>query len=175
MHERLHRLDIVVHAGEQDALVSERNARVREALERLFHFHGELARMIDMDAHPERMIFFEHGAKLRRDALRQKNRNARADPEKLNVRNSAKAAENALEFFIAENEGVAAGEKHVAHFGVLFEITKGFLEIGVELLFAHAAHDATPGAVTAVTRTTIRDEKEDAIGIPMNEAGHRHM
>src|SRR5205814_2565698 len=154
---------------------SERNAVISQALQRLFHFHGELARMIDMNAHPERMVFLKHGAKLRRDALRQENRNARADAEKLDVRNGAEPAQDALEFFIAENKGIAAGEKHVAHFGVLFEITKRFLEIGVEFLFAHAAHHATPGAVTAVTRTTIRDEKEDAIGISMDEAGHRHV
>src|SRR5204863_8477447 len=104
---------------------------------RLFHFHGELARMIDMHAHPERMIFLEHRAKLRCDALRQENWNARADPEKLNVWNGAEPTQDALEFFVAENEGVAAGEKHVADFGVLFEITERFFEIGVEFLYAH--------------------------------------
>ena len=39
VHERFHRLEIVVHAGQQHALVPERNAGVGETLERLFHLN----------------------------------------------------------------------------------------------------------------------------------------
>jgi len=45
--------------------------------------------MIDVHAHPKRMMFGEHRAKLGRYALRQENWNARADAEKLDVRNGA--------------------------------------------------------------------------------------
>ncbi len=89
MHERFHRFEIVVHAFEQDALIAERDAGVGESLERLLDFNRELARMIDVHAHPKRMMFCEHRAKFRRDPLRQENRNARADAEKLDVRNGA--------------------------------------------------------------------------------------
>ena len=65
VHERLHRLEIVVHAREQDALVAERNAVIRQPLERFFHFDGQLARMIHMHTHPERMIFLQHLRKAR--------------------------------------------------------------------------------------------------------------
>ena len=37
------------------------------------------------------------------------------------------------------------------------------------------ADDAAAGAITAVARAAIRDEKEDAIGIAVDEAGHRHV
>ena len=66
-------------------------------------------------------------------------------------------------------------EKDVAHFGVLFQITERLLEIGVQFLFAHAAHDAAARAITAVARATIRHEKEDAIRITMHQARHRHV
>ena len=47
--------------------------------------------MIDVHAHPERMIFLQHRAELGRDPLRQENRNARADAEKLDVLESRAA------------------------------------------------------------------------------------
>ncbi len=148
---------------------------IRQTLERFLHFHGQLARMIRMHAHPERMIFLQHGAKLGRDALRQENWNSRPDAKKLDVRDRAQPAKNAFELVVAENQGVAAGEKHVAHFGVLFQITEGLLEIGVQLLLAHAAHDAAPRAIPAVTRATIRHEKQNAIRISMHQTRHRHV
>ena len=135
----LHRFEIVVYACQQHALVAERNAGVGEALERFFHFNRQLARMIHVHAHPERMMFLQHRAKLRRDSLRQENRNARADAKKLDVRNRAQAAKQLVELIVAENKCVAAAQEDVAHFGVLFEITERFLEIGVQFLFAHAA------------------------------------
>ena len=58
--------------------------------------------MIDVHAHPERMIFLQHRAELRRDALRQENRDARADAQKLDVRDRAQAAQNFLELIVAE-------------------------------------------------------------------------
>ena len=70
MHERFHCFEIVVHPFEQHALVAERDAGVGEPLERFFHFNRQLARMIDVHAYPERVIFLQHGAKLRRDPLR---------------------------------------------------------------------------------------------------------
>src|SRR5438552_9420257 len=87
VHKRLHSFQIVVHPGEQNALVSERDTRVGETLQRLLHLNRQLARMIHMHTHPKRMIFRQYRAQLRCDALRQANRNARANAEKLNVRN----------------------------------------------------------------------------------------
>ena len=40
-----------------------------------------------MDADKQGLKLFEHRAQFRRDALREENRNARADPEKLDVWN----------------------------------------------------------------------------------------
>ena len=45
-----------------------------------------------MDADEQRMIFFQHGAQRGRDALGQKNRDARADAQKLQMRNGPQLA-----------------------------------------------------------------------------------
>ena len=72
-----------------------------------------------------------------------------------------------LEPVIAENQSVAATQKHIAYFGVCFEITERLLEIGVKFLFANSANYSTPCAITAVTRTTGRHQKQNAVRISM--------
>ena len=57
MHECFHCFEIVVYAFEQHALVAERDAGVGKTFEGFLHLNRELARMIDVQAHPERMIF----------------------------------------------------------------------------------------------------------------------
>src|SRR6266545_4483439 len=111
--------------------------------------------MIDMHTHPERMMFRQHRAKLRRDPLRQENRHPRADAEELNVRDRSQPRKQLVDPFIAENKSVSTAQKHVAHFGVRFEIAECFLEICVQFLFADAAYHATPRTVAAVARATI--------------------
>ena len=58
--------------------------------------------------------------------------------------------------------------KNAYDFGVLFEITECFLEIGVQFLLADSANDAGACAISAVTRATIGDQKQNAIGIAMD-------
>ena len=81
-----------------------------------------------------------------------------------------------FQFVVAENEARRRRERsNVAHFGVLFEITKRFLEIGVQFLFAHAADDAAARAISAVAGATIRHQKQNAIWIAMDQTRHRHV
>src|SRR5215475_7017140 len=122
VHERLHRFEIVVHTGEQHALIPERYAGVRESLKCFFDFNRQFARMINVHAHPERMIFRQDRAQLWRDALWQKDRNARANAKKFNVLYRAQPTEQLVELVVAENERVAAAEQDIAHFGVLLKI-----------------------------------------------------
>src|SRR5262249_32351372 len=120
--------------------------------------------MIHMHTHPERVMFRERRAQLRRDALRHKNRNPRADPEKFNVSNRAQSRKQFVDLVAAKNESVAAAQKHVTHLRVLFEITERLLEIRVQFLFADAAHHAAARAVAAIARATIRYQEQDAVG-----------
>src|SRR5213076_1251045 len=100
-----------------------------------------------------------------------KNRNARADAEKLDVRNRTQTAEDFLEFVVAEKQGVAAAQEDVTDLGVLFEITKCCFELGVQLLLARATDHAASCAITAVARAAIGNEKEHAVRIAMHQPG----
>src|SRR5207237_7098170 len=163
VYNHIHRFEIVYLAYEHHAFIAERDSGIGETFDVFLHFNGQLARMVYVHAHPERMIFRKHRAKLRRDPLWQENRDARADPEKLDVRNRAQAAQNFLELIVAENERVAAAQKHVAHFGVLFEVAERFLEIGVQFLFANAADHAAPCAISAIGSAAISHQKQHAV------------
>src|SRR5438270_12681008 len=115
--------------------------------------------MMHGDGHPERMMFGQNRAWLRRDPLGQKDWNTRADAEKLDVLDRAQSRQQLVDLVVAENERVAAAQEHITHFGVLFEITKRFLKIGVQFLFANAADHATARAISAVSRTTTGYQK----------------
>src|SRR5438093_13497394 len=110
--------------------------------------------MIYMHTDPERMMFREHRTQLRRDALRQENRDPRADANKLDVLNRPQSRKQLVDLVVAENESIATTQEYVADFCVCFEISERFLEICVHFLFADDADHAAPGAVTAVTGAT---------------------
>ena len=107
---------------EQHALVAERNAGVGQAAERVAHFRRQFARMIGVDADEQRMKFFQHRAQFRRDALRQENRDARADAQKFHVRNRAQPAQQIFQLLIAQQQRVAAAQQHVADFRMLRDV-----------------------------------------------------
>ena len=132
-----------------------RNACVGEALQRLFYLDCQLARVIDVHAHPERMILRQHRAQLRRDPLREENRHPRTDAQKFDVPDSAQPRQQLLEPVIAENQSVAPAQKHVAYLGVRFKIAERLLEIRAQFLFANSANHPTPCAVAAVTRAPV--------------------
>src|SRR5580765_8334088 len=124
--------------------------------------------MIHVHAYPERMIFRQHCAQLGRYSLRQENRHPRADPQELDMLDSAQPRQQLLEPVIAENQSVATTQKHIAYFGVCFEITERLLKIGVKFLFANSADYSTSCAIPAVTGTTIRHQEQNTIRIPMH-------
>src|SRR4051812_1846586 len=111
LHLRLHHGDIVIDVAKEDGLIAEGNPGVCQTAERVADFGSQFARMVRMNADEERMKFFQHLAQFRRDALGQKNRNARADAQKFQMRNRAKLAEEMFEAFVTEEERVAAAEE----------------------------------------------------------------
>src|SRR4029453_934883 len=112
-----------------------------------------------MAALPKGMIFLEDRAELRRNPLREENRHARTDAEKLDVLDRTEPAENFFQLRVAEEKRVAAGQEHITHLGVFFEIFEGGLEFGVQLLFAHAADDTGAGAIAAIAGAKIGHKK----------------
>ena len=83
--------------------------------------------------------------------------------------------EQGLEFGIAQQQRIAAGEEHVADFGMLLQITERGFVFHVQMLLAYTAHHAAAGAVAAVAGAAISDQEEHAIRITMHEAWHRHV
>ena len=140
-----------------------------------FHLDCQLARMIDVHAHPERMIFRQHRAQLRRDSLRQENRHPCADPQKFDVLDRAQPRKS---FSSLSSLKIRASPplKSTSRTSVCcFKITERLLEIRVQFLFANSANHSTPRAIAAVTRATVRHQKQDTIRIPMHQSRHRHV
>jgi len=54
------------------------------------------------------MEFLQHGAKLGGDALRQEDRDARAEAEKFHVRNGPQLTQEVFQLFVVEQQGIAA-------------------------------------------------------------------
>ena len=175
LHERLHHCYVVIDVLKQHGLVAEWDARVGQATERVANFGGQLARMVRVNADEKRMKLFEHRAEFRRDALRKKNRNARAEAEKLDVLDAAQPVQEVFELLVAEQQRVAAAEQHVAHFGVLADVLYLAIELRVKIVARRIAHESRPGAITAVRRAAVGDEEEHPVRIAMHQSGHRRM
>src|SRR6266567_9300015 len=103
--------------------------------------------MIRMNADEQRVIFLQSRAQLRRDALREKNRDVRAEAQELHVRDAAQLREQVFELLVAEQERVAAAEQHVAHFGMLADIADLLREVGMKIVARRVADEPRARAI----------------------------
>src|SRR6185503_4661458 len=142
LHERLHHGHVVIDMLEEHGLVAQRNTRIRQAAERVAHLGGQLAWVVGVDADEERMKLSQHRAQLRSDALREKDRNAGPDAKELDVPNRPQPAEKIFQLLVAEQQRVAAAQQHVPHFGMLFDVSKLFVEVRMKVVSAGVAHQA---------------------------------
>ena len=175
VHERLVDGRVVVHAAEENALISQWNAVIGQSIEGVAHFGGEFPWMVHMDTHPERMVPRQHGTEFRRDPLRQENGNARTNPEEFNVRNTAQPLEHGLEPPIREQESIATRQQDVAYFRVFLEVAVGGLEFRVQFLFAGSADDTAARAVAAIGSAAVGHQKKHPVGIAVHESRHGHV
>ena len=174
MDEGRHHPGVVVDPAEQHRLVAQRHPGVAQALARLAQILGALLRMIDVDAHPDRTVLLEHLAQLRRDALRQENRDARADADELHVLDRAQPAEDVVELAIRQQQWIAAAQQDVAHLRMLLDVAQPPLVFRVEVVVLRIAHQPAPRAVAAIGGAPVGDQKQDAVGITVDQPGHRH-
>ena len=75
----------VVNSLEQHGLVAYGNTGIAQPLTRRAALRRYLIRVVEMRIDINRMIFFEHVAKFRRDSLRKYDRGSRADANHLDV------------------------------------------------------------------------------------------
>lgn len=82
----------------------------------------------------------------------------------------AEFAEEVVEFVIGKEEGVAAAQEDVADFGVFADVLESGFEFGVEVVILGVGDEATAGAVTAIGGAAVGDEKEDTVGVAVDDA-----
>ena len=128
-----------------------------------------------MEAEEERMKFLEHGAQVRRDALRQKNRNARADAQEFDMRDGAQAAEEVFQFLVGEQQWIAAAQEDVADARVLADVFNLAVELRVEIVAGGVAHQPRTGAVTAIGRAPVGHQEQHAVRVAMHQSRHGRM
>ena len=175
LHERLHHEGVVVDVLEEDGLVAQRDAGVGEATEGIADLGGQLARVVRVDADEEGVELPQHRAQLGRDALREEEWDARADAEELDVLDGPQPGEEILELLVAEEQRVAAGEEHVADFRVRGDVINLPVKLRVEVIAAGVAHEPRARAIAAVGGAAVRDEEQHAVGVAMDEPGHRRV
>ena len=120
-------------------------------------------------------MLLEHLAQLGRDALGKEHGDARADADELHMRDGAETAQQVVELAVAEQERVAAGEQHVADFGMGLDVTQALLVFGMEIVVLRVRNQPAPGAIAAIGGATVGDQKQHAVRITMHEARHRRV
>src|SRR5437660_2153909 len=105
------------------------------------------------------MILLQHRAKRRRNTLRQEYWNSRSDPQELHMLNGAQAAQQRLQFFITKEQRVTSAEQNVSDTGCAADIIDLALELGMEIVTRGITHQAGPGAIAAICRATVGNQK----------------
>jgi len=60
LHELPHRLDVIIDAFEQNSLVAEGDPGISQQIQRPGRFRRNFIRMIEVNVHIKRVIFFEN-------------------------------------------------------------------------------------------------------------------
>jgi hypothetical protein len=102
VYQRPHDVQIIVHALQENALVSEWYSMVYQTFQSGLNLDRQLARMIDVNAHPEWVKFLEHLAQFGGDPLRQEDRDTSPDPDELYMFDPAQTAQDAAELVVGK-------------------------------------------------------------------------
>ena len=174
MHQRLHRLEVVVHALHQHGLAAERDAGVREPPAGLFHLGRDLGRVREVQAHPYRPVAFQDARQLARDAHRLHHWLLAADAHEFHVRNPAQPAEHEVQPVVVQAQRVAAGDQYVADFRMAFDVAERGLDVVLaDGALADRADHTGARAVAAVDRAEIGHEQQHPVGVAVHQARHR--
>ena len=177
LHEPLDQValdvDAVVDAGQEHGLVPERDAGARKDVARACQLGGDLVRMVDVDVQPDRVVFREHLAQLFVDPLGEEDRDPRADPDDLHVRDVAQPAQHGLEKLRRQRQAVAAGDQDVADLGRPADVVElGLVLLPVEVL-AGVADDPRSRAVPAVAGALRGDQHQHPVRVAVDQARDR--
>jgi len=178
-HQVLHQpslnMHAVVHARQQHALIAQRNARPSQAVSCLCQFSGDFIGVVDMDIHPQGMVFLQSVAQFRRHPLRHKHRNAAANPDNLNVRNFAQPAQQFLKNFRRQRQRIAAREQHITHLRRILQILNLGLKFCPREGRAWVAHDPRASAVPAVRSALSCHQHQHPVWVAVHQPGNRRV
>src|SRR4051794_10216084 len=80
-----------------------------------------------------------------------------------------------IELLVAQEQGIASAQEDVADGRGAPDIIDLFVVLWMEIIATGIAHQARASAVSAVSRTSVRHQKEHPIRIAMHQAGHRRV
>ena len=112
--------------------------------------------MVEVEVDPERVVLLEDLAQLVVDPLGQEDRDARADPDDLDVGDLAQPAEDRLEQLRGKGEAVAAADQDVADLRGAAEVVElGLVVLAVEVL-GRVADDPGSGGPRRASLPSLR-------------------
>ncbi len=89
--------------------------------------------------------------------------------------NRPQLAQQLIQAVIAEQQRITTTKQDITNLRVLADISNGLGKVGMQLLLPGTADHAAAGAITTVRGTAVSYQKQNPIGIAMNQAGNRHV
>ncbi len=174
MHQLHHHLGVVVDSLEQHRLAAERDAGSRQAVQRGNGGRRQLARVIEMRVHEDRVVLLHHLAEFRRNPLRKVRGDATSDPDDLDMRDRAKLLKEIFQSPVAQHHRIATAHDDVADLRVLAEILERRIVL-IERDLLGITDFAPSRAEAAVGRANRAHQKECAVRIPVSDVRHRRV
>ena len=123
----------------------------------------------------DRLVLAQYADQPHGDALRQDHGYAAADTDDLDVRDRTQFRQYPVEFFVGEQQRVAAGDDDVANLRVLTQILEAAFDGVTVDQHALATDLALAGAEAAVHGTFGADQEQGPVRVTMYQVGHRAL
>ena len=121
------------------------------------------------------MMLLQDGAQFVGNALGKKDGNSRADSKEFDVFHFSKPAQQIVNFRITQKQRIAAAQKNVSNFGMLANVFQLPFQFGVKAVSGGIADHAGSSAVSAIRGASVGNQKENSVGITVDDAGNRRI
>ena len=164
----------IVDAAQQHGLVAHLHAAVEQCAHRAQRFTRKLPRVVKLCDDVDRLyvgVLIEHVEQLAVsvDALRQRDRQARAEADKVKVVYCRQLPQIALNDVVRVQQRIPAGDEDVVYLRVAADVFNDLIDALVEFLIAQA-DEPFAEAVAAVHRALVRREQQDCAFILVLQA-----
>src|SRR3972149_6701975 len=171
LHQFLNRLRVIIDPFQQDSLTAMGDARIGQPAARSGRLFCYLPRVNKIDVDIQGMVSLEHPAKPLRDALRERTRHPRPDPDDIEMGYRSQALQYLLKLPVFQDQGVAAGEDHIPDLLMrpdVFNPLPDYLSRD-----RHLPDKPLPRAASAIDRTLMRHHEQGPVFIAMYHRGDR--